>query len=384
MTGKVRLRIRGACPEDCLHRMALRGIRFRDMKKVDVLTAEFTVGFSDLKHAEECAKRTMCEAEIIKIYGFVPALKAMGPRIGYFVLLISIVFSVFWLQGHIFFLEIEGSTTIPEGEIRQILEENGIGFWTSCEDLDMNALKNEILAEIPELGWITVNNEGPIATVVVRQREEKPAAFEKSGPANILAAKNGIIEDVTVTGGSALVKEGDVVTVGQLLISGVTNLDKTLLLTQAEGEVTARTFQRFNAVSDDSFHEKAYTGRETTKFSITFGKNTINFYKTSGISYDNYDKMTVRNTLTLPGDYSLPVCITATTFREYELVETPLEEQRAEALLRDAVRRNTESGLLAGSILNLGLRLTNDDGAYFGHGIVECREEIGMSVEIKD
>ena len=384
MTGKVRVKITGACPEDCLTRITGQGIRFRDYVKKDVLTAEFTLALSDLKDLEAAAKKTMCEVEVLKIYGCLPSLRAMGPRLAYLGLLVGVVLLVFWIQGHIFFLEVEGNTTIPEEEILRILEGNGIGFWTRADELEMNLLKNQILSEIPELGWITINNEGPMATVVVRQREEKPVASEDVAPANILSNQSGVIEDVTVTGGTAQVKKGDVVTAGQLLISGVTNLDKTLLLTRAEGEVIARTFGRKTAVLLDSVTEKCYTGRETTGISVTFGKNTINFYKTSGISYDNYDKMTVRKTLTLPGGYELPLCLTIATFREYETVLVPMEEDAAQVLLTEGVRRDTEGKLSAGMILDMRLRMQQSEALYTMTGIVECRENIGVSVEIKD
>lgn len=364
--------------------MTAQGIRFRDYHKTDMLTAELLVALADLKQVQVCAKKTMCEMEIVKISGLLPGLRAMGPRLGYLLALFLLVLLVFWLQKHIFFLEVEGNESIPEEKIIEILEENGIGFFTSTEELDMNLLKNEILAQIPELGWITINTEGPIATVLVRQREEKPAVSAHSGPANVVAVKSGIIEHVTVTGGTSQVKNGDVVTAGQLLISGVTNLDKTLLLTRAEGEVTARTYARKTAILSDSILEKRYTGREEIKFSVTFGKNTINFYKTSGISYDNYDKMTVRKTLTLPGGYVLPLTVTKTILREYETVNCPLDAQRAESLLSDAVEQDTAGKLLAGMILDLRLHLRQEEGLYTVSGIVECREEIGVSVEITD
>lgn len=384
MGGKVRIRITGACPEDCLYRMTMEGIRFRDYCKTDMLTAELTVPLRDLNTATSCAKKTMCEMKILGISGLFPGLKAMGTRIGYLFVLVFLLILVFWIQGHIFFLEVEGNTTISDEEILQILEESGVGFFTKTSEIDLNVLKNEILGQIPRLGWITINTEGPIATVMVREREEKPVAVENQAPGNVLAAKGGIIEDVTVTGGTAQVRLGDVVTEGQLLISGVTNLDKTLLLSHAEGEVTARTFTRKKAILEESIQEKSYTGEEITRFSITFGKKTINLYKTSGISYDNYDKMTVRKTLTLPGDYALPVTVTVTVFREYEQAEKLLAEQDAEEFLEEAVRRDMEAKLSAGMILDLHLQCKMQEGLYVGSGIAECREDIGVSVEIKE
>lgn len=382
--GKMRLRIRGAYPEECLGDMAGQGIRFRRLQKADPLTVELTIARGDYETVCLVAKRHMCDLELIRQFGLWPQVEAMGWRMGYFLLLLGMVLLVFYLQGHIFFFEVQGNTTIPSERILRILEDEGIGFGTSTKSINVNELKNSVLAKIPELGFLTVNTEGPIATVVVRQREEKPVVKENLGPANVVAAKGGIVEEITVTGGCAQVKAGDVVTRGQVLISGVTNLEKTLLLTRGEGEVTARTFVRKQALIPDCIMKKRYTGREKRCFSLTFGKNMINFYKTSGISYDNYDKMSVRKTLTLPGGYEMPVSFTVISVREYELVPEALDAEAAEEKLQRAALEDTRRQLTAGMILDPRMQLSEEPGLYRLTGILECREEIGVSVEIEE
>lgn len=384
MGGKMRIRLTGAYPEECLSQMALQGIRFRSFQKLDPLTVEVTVSSGCFGAARLVAKKYMCDLELVEETGLWPEIQAMGIRRWYFPFLLGILLVVFYLQGHIFFLQVQGNRTIPTERILQILEEEGVGFWTSTKSLDINQLKNRVLARIPELGFLTINTEGPMATVLVRQREERPKEVGSLGPANVIAARDGIVEEITVTGGTAQVKPGDVVTRGQVLISGVTNLDKTMLLTRAQGEVTARTFVQKQALLQDYVMKKQYTGREKHCFSLTFGKNMINFYKTSGISYDNYDKMRVRKTLTLPGGYELPVCLTILRFQEYELVPVPLEEGMAEETLRRAALEDTRRQLTAGIVSDSRMELSRDHGIYRLMGMLECREEIGLSVEIEE
>jgi similar to stage IV sporulation protein len=382
--GFASVKITGACPEDCLYRMASAGIRFRDYCKTDELTAVLTIPCSRLREAEHCAKKTMCTLEVRRISGLLPTLRAMGVRVWYLALLFGMVLLALWLQGHIWFFRVTGNETVPTEKILYALEENGIGFFTDISELDMNQVKNELLTALPELGFLTINTQGGVATVLVRERAEKPVIQNSAAPANIVARKNALITEVITTGGTAQVKAGDIVIEGQLLISGVTNLDKTLLLSRAEGEVYGRTWTNLAAVLPDSETKKVYTGEKTRKISLTFGKNTINFYKTSGISYPNYDKMTVRKTLTLPGGYVLPVSLTVTTFRAYDLVELPLEETQAEARLLASVQRQMQQMLTAGVVASELLNLEAEDSLYRLSGVVECQEEIGKVVEIQD
>lgn len=382
--GTARIQITGACPEELLGLISGCGIRFRCYEKKDPVTAMVTVPLGELDRIRQAGRRCMCQVAVLEERGILSRILSMGWRVGYFLVLGAIVALVFFIQEHILFLGVEGNDTIPTEQVLQILEENGVGFWTRTDAIDINHLKNQVLAQIPELGFLTINTEGPVATVVLRQRQEKPVESHNPGPANLVAGRDGVVESVTVTGGTAQIAPGDVVHRGQLLISGVTNLDTVLVLSRAQGEVQARTFVAAKAVLPDVQYKKQYTGRKNTDFSISFGKNTINLLKSSRISYDNYDRMSVRKTLTLPGGYVLPFSVTMIQIREYELVACPVDEASSEALLTRAVETHTTQGLMAGMILGQELHLSHTDGSYCLGGVLECQEEITVSVEIKE
>ncbi len=384
LAGTVTLKITGACPEDCLTCLALQNIRFRQFRKIDELTICLTVSDLDISRVRKCAKKTMCNVETMDVSGVIPLVRAMGIRVIYPVVLLGILLFVFWIQTHILFFSVSGNEFVPTEKILWALENNGIQFGTAEDEIDLNTVKNQILAELPELGWITVNTEGGMAEVIVRERAEKPVISKSSVPANIVAKKSGLITDFEVTGGTAQVQKGSIVKEGDLLISGVTNLDKTLLLTRAEGEIYARTWNRVHAVFADNVMQKVYTGREKIFYSITFGKKTLNFYKTSGISYRNYDKIMESTVLALPGGYEFPITITKTVVREYILQPVEMEENEKKAQLEAAVVNQMRSELTAGSVLNQSFLFHQKEGGLSLNGIIECQEEIGNIVEIKD
>lgn len=384
LRGTAELRVIGACPEDFLGYLAGKGVRFRNYRKEDELTACLVIPCTAMEQAKAAAKRTMCELQVVRISGAIPCLHAMGKRLGLLALMGLMILLVVWLQGHILFFRVEGNETLPDQVVLSALEDCGVGFFTSARSMDLDALKNAMIARLPQLSFVTVNVEGCEAVVVVRQREEKPDLGKSAAPANIIAEKAGMITEVTATGGTPLVKPGDLVTSGQLLISGVTNLDKTLMLSRAEGEVYARTWTPLDGMIPKTMLKKRYTGRMQRRFAVTFGKKTIKFYKTSGISYGNYDKMATEKPLTLPGGYVLPVKITAVEFREYELESQCISEAQAESMLRKAASSQLELEMTAGKILAVQASLEDADGAYRITGTAECQEEIGTVAEIKD
>ena len=384
LQGTVRLRVTGACPEDFLTGLAAQGVRFRNYRKEDELTACLTIPGEALREARRIGKKTMCQIEVVETSGMLPTLQAMGWRLLLPVWLGLLTVFVFWLQGHTLFFRVSGNTTIPDQVILETLEACGVGFFTPMDSIDLNLLKNRMLSQLPDLRFVTVNTHGGVAEGIVREREEKPVISGSAAPANILAAKDGLITSVTVTGGTPEVRPGDLVTKGEVLVSGVTNLDKTVMVTRAEGEVYARTWNPVEAVLPEEMTYKQATGRETRVFAVTFGKKKIKFYKTSGISYGNYDKMTTEKPLTLPGGYTLPASLTVTVFREYTVEPMPVDKAAAEVLLEQCVRQQLLGSMTAGSIQSVRQRVRQENGCYRLSGMAECQEEIGTVVEIKD
>lgn len=384
LSGTVSAKITGACPEDCLSRIAAAGIRFRDFQKLDELTVCVKISQRDIPTVRQFAKKTMCSVTFLDVSGLIPRLRAMGKRIFYLPVLLGLVALVFWLQSHIWFFTVSGNETIPAEKILWVLEDNGIQFFTPVDSLDMNTVKNQILEDLPELGWITINTEGGHAQVVVRERTEKPVITEDSAPSNVVAKKSGVISRVEVTGGTASVAEGDIVSEGDLLISGISDLDKTMLLTRAQGEIYAHTWNPVTAKTSEFLTQKTYTGREKTGYQMTLGKKTINLYKSSGISYDNYDKIMESVRAELPGGYQLPVKLTKITWREYIPTSVPLEEGQAQGLLEEAIQRQLRLSLTAGSVVETRLELVQEEGKFLLTGTAECQEEIGTEIKIKD
>lgn len=382
--GNVLLEITGACPEDCLSKLAAMGVAFRNYHKQDELTARVEIPLYALSMAEKAAKRSQCSLEILEEWGIRPFFCRLGRRSLFLIWMGLLTALPFWLQEHIWFLEVQGNAVVSQDEILQELEACGVGFFTSQASVDPVVIRNEMLSRMPELGWLTVNFQGPVAEVVVRERLEQQKLTRAISPASITAKQDGIVTEVTALSGSPQVAPGDVVTKGQVLISGVDTLDRTVLLTRASGEVFARTWTTMEAILPDNRQDKAYTGREFTGVSLTFGKNTINFYKTSGISYRDYDKITGRKQLTLPGGYKLPLWVTVTRFRELEPVPAATDETAAEALLTTATHNQRMLSMNAGQILSSRLALTEEKGLWRCSGILECREEIGTVVEITD
>ena len=149
---------------------------------------------------------------------------------------------------------------MPEERILRALEQQGVGIGTFGLSFNGEDLRNHILREIPELSWIAVNVSGCRANVQVRERVLPPELIQDRVPANVVARRAGLVLKVRALDGVASVLPGTSVTKGQLLISGVEDLETLGARVLASlGSVQARTWYELSAEIPLTAQEKQYT-----------------------------------------------------------------------------------------------------------------------------
>ena len=161
---------------------------------------------------------------------------------------VASVFLVIFLSGLVWDVRIEGNDTLPSEDIVLAIEDAGLGVGSRWDKLDTEGVEAALLSSGTEIAWVQINRVGTVAYVIVKERA--PTGSDAAPPyefSNIVASCDGVIEEITVTEGTAAVKSGDVVRRGQLLISGVVESERGSYFTAAEGRVIAHTAGKITA-----------------------------------------------------------------------------------------------------------------------------------------
>lgn len=108
-------------------------------------------------------------------------------------------------------VRIVGSGRYYEQEIRSILQECGITFFSELSD-DVSAATMRILS-LPRVSYCNVAKSGGVVTVEVQVSDES----EPIAKSSLIAPVSGIVETLVVVRGTPLVQEGDEVSVGQTI-----------------------------------------------------------------------------------------------------------------------------------------------------------------------
>lgn len=164
-------------------------------------------------------RKSGIRVHIIDKKGFPFFIKRYNKRFGVFSGIIVFFVFLYVMSGHIWVIEVEGLKTVKEQEIIASCQELGIHTGMSSKNIKAKALAQELLLKCDKLAWASLNVEGSCLTVNVTEIKQKQE--DNSVPCNLVSTSDGIITHIDVTAGNCLVKVGDVVSKGDVLVSGI-------------------------------------------------------------------------------------------------------------------------------------------------------------------
>lgn len=378
--GMLRVRITGASPDWALERLGLRKIAVREITHCDAFTVEATILKRDWNRAQAVVQGAMCELEVREEAGLRHTFCGVLRRPALYAGLMLTLLGAIFLPKFVFFYEVSGNERVPTAVILRQLEALGVGFGTFGPNIKPQDIKNQILNRIPELQWITIQQSGMCARVIVRERPEPEPVYDRKTPGNVIAAQSGVITSVDCMAGNCLCQPGQAVKRGELLVSAYTDHGFKTQVSAALAEIYAETAHHIGTVTPDRVLKKVFTGHTHRQIALIAGNRRWNIFGKSGFFYKNCDKMTMYHPLQLPRGYFFPVGIAITVFSEYDTEEAPLSLDDAEAFLRqDAVRAVSET-MIAGQIQDVQGELTRDGGLFRLESRIQCEEMIARMV----
>ena len=390
LLGFVELEAVGAFPERLLNLCAQNRLQFWRLCWIDETGFTFRVALRDKKRLEELAGRCGCElAERGRRGAAVVAERMVRQRWGFLVGLAVCLLAVSWLSKFLLVIEVSGNETVPTAVILSQLQRVGVRPGAYGPAIAQREAANAALLGLPELSYMAINIYGTRAEVIVREAEKTPELLDENVPADIIAASDGIIEDIHADTGRALFNHGDIVARGEVLISGTLDLNEPVgssidpgyLLVHAAGDVTARTWRTLEETVPLTTWVKEYTGEESRGYGVKILWFDLDFFENSSISQGRYDKITENSQLTLFGR-GLPASLTTVTRRGYALREEPLDREEAAAQLEEILLARLAALLEEshGEVLQTDFVVREENGRLTVTLLAECREQIGRTV----
>lgn len=287
---------------------------------------------SEFLRFEKAAKQREIEYTVMKRQGIPFVLSRYKRRYGIAVGVLLATAVVVLAHSYVWSIEVEGNTDLTSAEVRALLDEHGFCVGSRISSANTDRIENQIMIDSDRISWMSINIIGTVAKVQIREYSAPDNEQKITKPANLIASKAGIVEEVRLFRGNAVVAAGKYVEEGELLVSGLFDSERVgFRYTRAAGTVLARTEEELYIKIPYEYQQKVYTGEQYYEKNLNFFDFSINISKNYGKSESFYDKIDIVEDVCLFG-LKTPLSWRQVSYSEYELVNARRTDEQVQAL----------------------------------------------------
>ena len=321
ISGYVDIKIEGYYIERFINICTTKQILLWNLKRENSITLHASVELKRFKELKEVCKKTKCKMKIEGKKGLPFTLKKYKKRKFFIALLLIIVLIIIGLSNFIWNIEVVGNETISTDEILDLAGSKGLTIGKLKGNINTDEIINSIRLERDDVAWVGIEIKGTNAVIKIVEADKKPDIVDEDEYCNIVADKDAIITKVSAQNGTPLVSEGDVVTKGDIIISGTMEGKYTeTRFVHAQGDVQAKVWYTSTQIVYLKETQKQETGNVETGYSVKINNFQINLYK-SVPKFKKYDTIEEYKKLKLFSDFYLPFEIVEYTYKENKGLE---------------------------------------------------------------
>jgi similar to stage IV sporulation protein len=350
----------GESLEKFINMSAGRGIFLWDIRRVAEDRILISARLSAVHPLRHIARKTNCRFKFRERQGLPFIISRIRRRKSLLVGAVLFLVGMYLLSSFVWFVDIQGNKRISDSQILQSAAGAGLKRWVFRWNFQPAKVEAAIKEDLPQVSWAGVHVRG--TRVVIQIAEKVNPVVRNEHPAHIVAAKAGLVKEILVLAGNPVVKEGDTVIPGQILISGIilppddilgekndgqleedrgnTKMTESTIV-HAKGLVRARVW--YEGYGEALLTEKMNrpTGRVISRLCMKIGAKEIILRGPQNIAPGNYKEDRVVKKPLQWRNISVPVELITESYLELE----DYSEQRTKGQALELARQRALSGV---------------------------------------
>ncbi|WP_446898751.1 sporulation protein YqfD [Clostridium sp. LBM24168] len=286
----ITIEIRSIIPERFINLIWKNDVYIKNIKKKSITTIVMDIKLQDYYKIARIAKKSGVKIKIIKRWGLsflILKLKKNRMMIVGIALFIGIIY---YMSTFIWEIQINSDSNLPPYEIRQKLKNYGIVPGINKKNLDVYKIEEFLIKSDDNIMWVKARIDGSRLVISAEERKSPPNIISDNSPCDLVASKDGEVVRFYTTAGTAVVKIGDMVKKGQILVKGVQGKEGGTYPVHAAGEVICRTFyEKSKSVKLDNI-KRNRTGRKIENYYININGKKL-YLKKHENNFSKYDKI---------------------------------------------------------------------------------------------
>lgn len=378
--GCISFEIEGECTEKIINRFIKEKISVWDISKIGK-TFYGRVLEPDLENFEKIVKENNCSYRIRTKKGWPFFRSKYRKRIGFLIGVVAFLSVIYSFSFYIWNVKVSGNENLSTEEILNTVKELGIYPGVSKKSIDFPLIEQMAMIKLKDVAWMSINVCGSCVNISLKEKAKQPEFISKGDPCNIVAKSSGQIEKIETYSGTACVNTTDVVTQGQLLISGIVeNSNKQNSFVCAEGKVFAKVRKNIVEKLEINQTRARDTGKTIKKYSFYIFGTKIPIGNPKNIS-DNYRLEEKENKVVIFG-FELPIKMKSDVYNEQIYEEISLSEDDAYAELEKNLALREKNELSGCEILEKNSEKSVEGNQAIMSNTYVCMENIGKKEKI--
>lgn len=236
-----------------------------------------------------------------------------------------------------------GSKYTPEAML-EFLADNGIKAGIRKSMINGSEIEEDIRLSYKDIGWVSAEVKGTRLIIKITETNMPAPIIEATAPSHMVATKDAIVKNIVTRSGTPMVKSGDVVRKGDILVSGVLTvmddfggvLEKTPTI--ASADITCMSYYNYSDSFSLDHKVRIFTDNSKQGYYITlFGKKLFSY--NPRYSYTMYDIIVNEYTSKITDSFYLPFQYGTVTIREYFEQRDIYTEDKAIQIAKSRLQR---------------------------------------------
>ena len=339
-----------------------------------------TIPAGSLKKVRRLAEQSGITLTVTSRRGLRFTLYRVRFRYGAALGMLGVLLVFFCVSNLIVKIEVTGNCTVPEAQIRRVLEEIGITNGAWIPGIDFRMCETRLRLAVPELRWAGIRHTGGRVVVDVAEATPQPRMLHDRVPCNYVATRDACIQKIMPACGMVLCQVGDGVRAGDVLISGVLEEDTGVVsYYHASGTVTG-VYQEDVTFAQPMVEELRISEEpERRRMLSLFGQRIPLYFGNVQLPMYDYGESETRFSLF---DREIPIGIIHCTYTPYSYRICAYDRQEAEQLLEQKYLQYEQNFHSQDQIQDRTLEFRQEDSVIYCDVRYVISGEIGTIREI--
>lgn len=385
--GYLRIRIKSAYPERFFNICASKKIPIWEIESVEEAYEGFIL-ISDFKRLLSVVRKTSTKLSIRNRYGFPFFLRSCRRRKGWVIGFLFFFLILYYSSCHIWEIHMEGNQIYSNDILMDYLKECGIVSGMNKNKISCPEIERLLRNQYEDMTWVSASIAGSRLFIRIQENTDIEFYYEENpAAADLIADHDAVITSIITRSGTPLVKKGDEVKKGDILVSSEVVIFDDFgseihrEYVQADADILGEVLYAYQDRQAYQYELKHYTGNEQNGYAVTFGNKRL-FLWVLPVQYEAFDCISDLSKVRLGANFYLPISLEKWYYKEYTILQGEYSKEQAKQLLLERKNQNFQNFIEKGlQIIKNDVKIAIEKNEAVASGTVLVQQKIGVRTE---